>query len=42
MDNKKIRLTEEAYNILISWKKPEESLSDCILRIYGKKADGKS
>jgi len=38
MANKKIRLTEEAYNILVNWKKPEESLSDCILRIYGNKS----
>lgn len=39
MTNKEIRITEEAYNILINAKRPEEILSEYILRKYGKKAN---
>ena len=42
MTNKKLRITEEAYEILVSWKKSGESLSECILRIFGKKAGRKN
>jgi predicted CopG family antitoxin len=42
MVNKKIKLTEEAYNILVKYKKPEESFSDCVLRRYGKKKIAKN
>ena len=37
MTNKKLRITEEAYKILVESKNPEESLSDYILRKYNKR-----
>ena len=39
MVNKKISITEDAYKILVEAKKPEESLSDYILRKYGNKSN---
>lgn len=42
MPNKKLRITEEAYRILVESKKSEESFSDYILRKYGTKADIKN
>ena len=38
MRNRKIRITEEAYKLLVESKKPEEGLSDYILRKYGNKS----
>lgn len=42
MANKKLKLTEEAYKILVESKKPDESFSEYILRTYGKNADRKN
>ena len=36
MNNKKLRITEDAYNILVSSKNPEENFSEYILRTFGK------
>jgi len=41
MTNKKLRITEEAYNTLVNAKKPEESFSDYILRYYEKSSKTK-
>ena len=41
MANKKLRITEEAYNTLINSKKPEESFSDYILRYYRENSKNK-
>ena len=41
MVNIKLRITEEAYGILVSAKKPQESFSDYILRKYGNKSSNR-
>ena len=38
MVNMKLRITEEAYEVLVSAKKPQESFSDYILRKYGNRS----
>ena len=37
METKKLTITGEAYDILVNAKRPDESFSDYILRLYGKK-----
>ncbi|MBI4452435.1 hypothetical protein HY637_03330 [Candidatus Woesearchaeota archaeon] len=42
MPNKKLKITEKAYRILLGYKLPNETFSDCILRRYGKSNSRKS